>query len=65
MSVLTIRISEKEKAALAKRAKAEGLTTGALVRRMISEQPFATAADLLKEVERRMGDKSLRIRRRK
>jgi predicted DNA binding CopG/RHH family protein len=65
MSVLTIRISEKEKAALAKRAKAEGLTPSALVRRMISEQPFVTADDLLKELERRMGDKSLRVRRKK
>jgi hypothetical protein len=64
MSVLTVRISEKEKTALAARAKSEGTTTGALVRRMIQEQPFTTAADLLADIQTRMGDKRLVIRRR-
>ena len=65
MSVLTIRISEKEKAELARRAKESGVSTGALVRRMINETPLTSADDLLKEVERRMGDQSLRVRRKK
>jgi len=65
MSVLTIRISEKEKAELLRRAKESGLSAGALVRRMINEAPLTSADDLLKEVERRMGDKSLRVRRKK
>lgn len=65
MSVLTIRISEKEKADLARRAKECGLSIGALVRQMISEAPFRTAAELLEELEQRMGDKSLRVRQRK
>ena len=65
MSVLTIRISEKEKAELARRAKQSGLSTGALVRQMINEAPFTTADDLLKELEQRMGDPSLRVRRKK
>ncbi|MFZ4765437.1 MAG: plasmid mobilization protein [Roseimicrobium sp.] len=62
MSVLTVRISEKEKAALAVRAKAEGTTTGALVRRMIQEKPFTTSADLLAEIQTLMGDKRLAIK---
>ena len=65
MSVLTICISEKEKAALARRAKESGLTAGALVRQMINEAPLHSADNLLKKVERRMGDKSLRVRRKK
>ncbi len=64
MSVLTIRISEKEKTTLARRAKEEGTTTGALVRRMIQERPFTTAADLLAEMDSLMGDKRLAIRKR-
>ncbi len=64
MSILTVRISDDEKAALARRAKAEGISTGALVRRMIQEKPLTTAADLLAEIEGRMGDKRLAIKKR-
>ena len=65
MPVLTVRISEEEKALLVKRAKKEGLTAGALVRRMLNEIPITTAGELLEEMERRFGDKRLRVRRRK
>ena len=51
MSVLTVRITEKEKITLARRAKEEGTTAGALVRRMIQERPFTTAGELLSEME--------------
>lgn len=64
MSILTVRISDEEKAALARRAKAEGITTGALVRRMIQQKPLTTAADLLAEIEGCMGDKRLAIKKR-
>ena len=64
MSVLTVRISDEEKAALSRRAKAEGTTESALVRRLIQEKPFTTAADLLAEIETLMGDKRLAVKRR-
>ena len=64
MSVLTVRISDEEKAALARRAKAEGTTAGALVRRMIAEKQFTTSADLLAEIQTHMGDKRLAIKKR-
>ena len=60
MSVLTVRLSEAEKKRLVKRAKEAGTTTGALVRQMLSAEPIHTAADLLRELEGRMGNKSLR-----
>ena len=47
MSVLTVRISEEEKARLARRAKTAGITAGALVRKLIGEKPLGTAAELL------------------
>ena len=65
MPVLTVRISEEEKALLAKRSKQEGLTAGALIRRMLNEMPLNTAGELLEEMERRFGDKRLRVRRKK
>ena len=65
MSVLTVRISDKEKALLAKRAKAAGMTSGAYVRELISSRQFVTAADLLAEMDSYMGNTGLRIRPRK
>jgi hypothetical protein len=64
MSILTVRISSEEKAALAKRAKSEGTTSGALVRRLIQEKPFTTSADLLAEMQTLLGDKRLAIKKR-
>ena len=65
MPVLTVRISEEEKALLAKRSKQEGITAGALIRQMLNDAPFVTAQDVLADMERRLGDKKLRVRRRK
>ncbi len=65
MSILTVRISDEEKAQLARRAEAAGTTTGGLVRELIREKPFITAADLLDEMENLMGDKRLRVKARK
>lgn len=49
MAVLTIRVSEEAKAQLDRRAKESGVSVGRL----------------LKEMERRLGDQSQRVRRRK
>jgi len=65
MPVLTVRISEEEKARLTERSKQEGISAGALVRRMLNEAPLSTAGELLDEINRRLGDKRLRIRRKK
>ena len=65
MPVLTVRVSEEEKALLERRAKRAGVSAGALVRQMLREAPLTTAEDLLKEATRRLGDKTLRIRRRR
>ncbi len=62
MPVLTVRISEAEKADLTKRARKSGMTAGALVRQLMKAQPIQTAEDLLIEMESRMGDPSLRSR---
>ena len=64
MSTLTVRISEEEKAALALRAQAEGITMGALVRRMIRAKTFVSSEDLLAEMQASMGDKRLAIKKR-
>jgi hypothetical protein len=65
MPVLTVRVSEEEKALLEERAKRAGVSAGALVRQMLHEAPFTTAEELLEEATRRLGDKALRIRRRR
>jgi len=63
MPILTVRISEAEKADLTKRARKSGMTAGALVRQLMKTQPLHTAEDLLLELESRMGDQSLRSRK--
>ena len=65
MPILTVRISEKEKTLLAERSKLEGVTAGALIRRMLNEAPLTTSAEVIEDMERRLGDVTLRVRRRK
>ena len=65
MPVLTVRISEEEKALLTERSKQEGISAGALVRRMLNEAPLATAGEVYDDMMRRLGDKRLRVHRRK
>ena len=60
MSVLAIRISDKQKALLATRAKEAGVSTGALVRDLIKAEPIVTSADLLKEMKAMVGAQNLR-----
>lgn len=65
MPLLSVRVSEKEKSLLARRAKREGSTPAELIRDFIHQEKFVTGADVLRELLPRMGDKSLRIRRRR
>lgn len=65
MPILTVRISEKEKALLAERSKLEGVTAGTIIRRMLNEAPLTTSAEVIEDMERRLGDVRLRVRRRK
>lgn len=65
MPVLTVRISDQEKKELARRAGKAGLSSGALVRQLLQETPLVSAADLLEEMNRRLGDTKLRIRPRR
>jgi Mobilization protein NikA len=65
MAVLTVRLSEAEKAKLNREAAAEGVTTGAYVRQLLRETPLRTGRELLREMESRLGDASLRIKARK
>ena len=62
MSVLAIRISDKEKALLAKRVMEAGVSTGVLVRDLIKAEPIVTSADLLKEMNSLLGVQNLRIK---
>ena len=65
MPVLTVQLTAKEKALLARRAKREGSTPAGLIRDFIHLEPFDTGADVLKDLLPRLGDQSLRIRRKK
>ena len=65
MPALTIQTTAKEKALLARRACREGATPAKLIRDFIQQEPFATGADILKELLPRLGDESLRVRRKK
>ncbi len=62
MPVLTVRITDKEKAILSRRARREGMKPSQLVRQMIAEEPFVTAADVLADFEKRL-KKTRKVRR--
>lgn len=63
MPVLTIRLTEEEKQILAQRSRKAGVKKATLVRQLIREQPYVTAADVLADMENFHGDERLRIRR--
>ena len=46
---------------LTKRSRGAGMKKATFVRQLIREEPFVSGADVLKDAERRMGDKRLRI----
>jgi hypothetical protein len=65
MPVLTVRLSEEEKRILARRSKRAGMKRASFVRRLIREQPYGTAADLLVDMESQWGNERLRVHSRR
>jgi predicted DNA-binding protein len=63
MGILTVRLSEKEEQLLARRSKSAGMKKATFVRKLIRDEPFVTAADVLEDAIRRDGDERLRISR--
>lgn len=62
MPIITVRLSEEEKAILDRRAAAAGLKAGTLVRKLIADEPLFKGAEILSCVESHLGDKRLRIK---
>lgn len=63
MSVLTVRLTDEEKRILDQRSRKAGLKKATFVRQLIREVPLETAEDVLADMEKRLGDKRLRIER--
>ena len=64
MAILTLRLTEEEARLLACRARRAGMNKASFVRKLIREQPFEAAADVLTDAAKRLGDTRLRIARR-
>lgn len=64
MGILTVRLTEEEEQLLTKRSRGAGMKKASFVRKLIREQPFETASDVLADAAKRMGDERLRISRR-
>lgn len=64
VGILTVRLTDDEERLLARRSRAAGMKKATYVRHLIREQPFVTAADVLADARRRMGDRRLRVSRR-
>ena len=64
MGILTVRLTEEEEQLLAKRSRGAGMKKASFVRKLIREQPFETASDVLADAAKRMGDERLRVSRR-
>ena len=65
MGILTVRLSEEEERMLARRSRSVHMKRATYVRMLIREEPFLTGSDVLEDAARRMGDKRLRVSRRK
>ena len=63
MAILTVRLTAEEERLLTKRSKSAGMKKATFVRKLIREEPFVTAADILADAARRIGDRRLRISR--
>ena len=61
MHILTVRLTEEEKRILENRSRKAGVKKAAFVRQLIRETPFESSMDVLADLEKRMGDKRLRI----
>jgi hypothetical protein len=64
MAILTVRLTDEEEKLLARRSRSAGMKRASFVRKLIREQPFDTAADVLTDAAKRMGDVRLRVLRR-
>lgn len=67
MSAITIRLPDDEKRRLVESARKAGISASALVRQLLRDAPLVTGEDLLREIERVLGDperKRLRVSRR-
>ena len=63
MAILTVRLNDDEERLLARRSRGAGMKKASFVRQLIREQPFESAADVLADAAKRMGDKRLRVSR--
>jgi hypothetical protein len=63
MAILTVRLSDDEERLLTRRSRRAGMKKASFVRKLIREQPFETAADVLADAVKRMGDVRLRVSR--
>jgi hypothetical protein len=63
MAILTVRLTEEEARVLARRSQSAGMKKATFVRKLIREEPFVTAEDVLTDASNRMGDRRLRISR--
>jgi hypothetical protein len=64
MGILTVRLTADEEKLLLQRSRSAGMKKASFVRKLIREQPFETAADVLVDSQKRMGDERLRVMRR-
>jgi hypothetical protein len=64
MAILTVRLTADEEKLLLQRSRSAGMKKASFVRKLIREQPFETAADVLVDSQKRMGDERLRVIRR-
>lgn len=65
MGILTVRLSAEEERLLERRSREAGMKKATFVRKLIRDQPFETAADVLAWAEAHMGDTRLRVRRKR
>ena len=63
MAILTVRLTAEEARLLAKRSRVAGMKKATFVRKLIREEPFITAGDVVSDVTHRMGDSRLRVPR--
>jgi hypothetical protein len=63
VAILTVRLTAEEERLLIKRSRGARMKKSTFVRQLIRDDPFVTSADLVRDAERRMGDKRLRISR--
>jgi predicted DNA-binding protein len=64
MAILTVRLTEEEERLLTRRSRRAGMKKASFVRKLIREQPLETAADVLTDALKRMGDERLSVARR-